>query len=550
MGPALFLPLIILLGMTSPASTAAADTDMKHEAQLLYDLFQRNSYNPLIRPVINTTDTLTIYFNLALSQIVTVDEVNQMIKTNVWLQIYWQDYQLGWDPGEYGGLSSIRVPSDMVWVPDLVLYNNADGKFEVTYKSNVVLYSSSDLNWIPPAIFQSSCFIDVTYFPFDQQICTMKFGSWAYRGNTLKYQFYLNFDKADLASYLKSGAWDILDAPGEIVTEDDTELIVFHFVLRRKSLFFIVNLIIPCLLIASLTPFTFILPAEAGEKLTLCISVLLALVFFMLMISELLPPAISVPLLAKFLVFTFINDLVVIFVTVFIINLSHRGPSSHTPMPYWVRFVFLKTLPKWLRMERPDYLERWEGPSSPIVADPSSDIHPDTLNAAQHDDTAQLLDLSEVPPGQPSNKSNPLSTSNHDIGASLDQSEVADHPPDADMPLSGFKTSTMLTRQETTIGDDSKQVHVNPDLVDCMNNIRMLCATITKGDDYNDCIDDWKYVGKVIDRVLLVVFTVVTFVGMTAVLLNSPHVLDQVDQDVIIGELLEYMNHVKAEAAG
>ena len=131
MSPALFLPLIILLGMTSPASTAAADTDMEHEAQLLYDLFQRNSYNPLIRPVLNITDTLTIYFNLALSQIVTVDEVNQMIKTNVWLQIYWQDYQLGWDPDEYGGISSIKVPSDMVWVPDFVLYNNADGKFEV-----------------------------------------------------------------------------------------------------------------------------------------------------------------------------------------------------------------------------------------------------------------------------------------------------------------------------------------------------------------------------------------------------------------------------------
>ena len=31
--------------------------------------------------------------------------------------------------------------------------------------------------------FQSSCTIDVTYFPFDQQTCIMKFGSWTFTGN-------------------------------------------------------------------------------------------------------------------------------------------------------------------------------------------------------------------------------------------------------------------------------------------------------------------------------------------------------------------------------
>ena len=42
-----------------------------------------------------------------------------------------QDPQLAWDKGDYGGLESIRLPPDFVWVPDIVLYNNADGKYEV-----------------------------------------------------------------------------------------------------------------------------------------------------------------------------------------------------------------------------------------------------------------------------------------------------------------------------------------------------------------------------------------------------------------------------------
>lgn len=36
--------------------------------------------------------------------------------------------------------------------------------------------------WAPPAKLRSSCKIDITYFPFDDQRCKMKFGSWSYDG--------------------------------------------------------------------------------------------------------------------------------------------------------------------------------------------------------------------------------------------------------------------------------------------------------------------------------------------------------------------------------
>lgn len=47
-------------------------------------------------------------------------------------------------------------------------------------KTKALLKYDGTITWLPPAIFKSSCPMDITYFPFDYQNCSMKFGSWTY----------------------------------------------------------------------------------------------------------------------------------------------------------------------------------------------------------------------------------------------------------------------------------------------------------------------------------------------------------------------------------
>ncbi len=61
--------------------------------------------------------------------------------------------------------------------------NSADGNYEVTLLTKATVYSTGEVLWNPPAIYKSSCEMDVEYFPFDKQSCLMKFGSWTYDGN-------------------------------------------------------------------------------------------------------------------------------------------------------------------------------------------------------------------------------------------------------------------------------------------------------------------------------------------------------------------------------
>jgi len=100
----------------------------------------------------------------------------------------------------------------------------------------------------------------------------MKFGSWTFNGDQVSLALYNNKNFVDLSDYWKSGTWDIIEVPAYLnVYEGDsnhpTETdITFYIIIRRKTLFYTVNLILPTVLISFLCVLVFYLPAEAGEK--------------------------------------------------------------------------------------------------------------------------------------------------------------------------------------------------------------------------------------------------------------------------------------------
>lgn len=77
----------------------------------------------------------------------------------------------------------IHVPAENIWLPDIVLFNNADGNYEVTLMTKATVYSTGVIVWNPPALYKSACRQDIEYFPFDVQTCLMKFASWTYDGD-------------------------------------------------------------------------------------------------------------------------------------------------------------------------------------------------------------------------------------------------------------------------------------------------------------------------------------------------------------------------------
>nr|CAD7399906.1 unnamed protein product [Timema poppensis] len=186
----------------------------------------------------------------------------------------WNDVNLRWNATEFGGVKDLRIPPHRIWKPDVLMYNSADEGFDGTYPTNVVVRNNGSCLYVPPGIFKSTCKIDITWFPFDDQRCEMKFGSWTYDGFQLDLQ--LQDDTGgDISSFITNGEWDLLGVPGkrnEIYYNCCPEPyidITFIIIIRRRTLYYFFNLIVPCVLIASMAVLGFTLPPDSGEKLSL-----------------------------------------------------------------------------------------------------------------------------------------------------------------------------------------------------------------------------------------------------------------------------------------
>lgn len=259
-----------------------------------------------------------------------------------------------------GSLNEISLVSIPISI-NVCVYS-AIGVFQVDDKAKAVLKYTGDITWIPPSIFKSSCWIDVTYFPFDYQNCTMKFGSWTY--DKAKIDLVMIGSEMNLEDTWESGEWVIISAPGykhEIKYNCCIEIyqdITYYLYIRRLPLFYTIYIIIPCLLISCLTILVFYLPSDCGEKVTLCMSVLLSLTVFLLVITEIIPStSLVIPLIGEYLLFTMIFVTLSIVITVFVLNVHYRTPKTHT-MPSWVKKIFLEHLPKIMFMSRPSKEDR------------------------------------------------------------------------------------------------------------------------------------------------------------------------------------------------
>ncbi|KAM9067019.1 neuronal acetylcholine receptor subunit alpha-3 isoform 3-T3 [Sarcophilus harrisii] len=348
--------------------TGAGGSEAEH--RLFNRLFQ--GYNEIIRPVANVSDPVIIQFEVSMSQLVKVDEVNQIMETNLWLKHIWNDYKLKWNPADYDGAQFMRVPSQKIWKPDIVLYN------------------------------------------------------------------------------------------------------------KRLPLFYTINMIIPCLLISFLTVLVFYLPSDCGEKVTLCISVLLSLTVFLLVITETIPStSLVIPLIGEYLLFTMIFVTLSIVITVFVLNVHYRTPKTHT-MPQWVKTIFLNWLPKIMFMARPASSEEASQKCRPF-----SSAELSNLNCFRGSEAKCCKGGSTCQDGA--------------CGVCRHQR----------IKLSNLSSNLPRSASSESVDAMLSFSVLSPEMKDAIESVKYIAENMKAQNEAKEIQDDRKYVAMVIDRIFLWIFILV-----------------------------------------
>uniref|UniRef100_A0A6Q2XQK6 Neuronal acetylcholine receptor subunit alpha-7 n=1 Tax=Esox lucius TaxID=8010 RepID=A0A6Q2XQK6_ESOLU len=465
----------------------------QYQRKLYKDLL--TNYNRLERPVYNDSAPILVELGLTLLQIIDVDEKNQVLMTNAWLQLYWTDTYLSWNPDNFPGVQNLRFPSDHIWVPDILLYNSADERFDATFHTNVLVNSSGYCQYLPPGILKSTCYINVRWFPFDVQKCDLKFGSWTHNGWLLDLQML----DVDISTYIPNGEWDLVGVPvkrNELYYDCCKEPypdVTFTVTMRRRTLYYGLNLLIPCVLISGLALLVFLLPADSGEKISLGITVLLSLTVFMLLVAEIMPATSdSVPLIGQYFSFAMMIVGLSLVVTVLVLQFHHHDPHG-VKMPKWMRVILLNWCAWFLRMKKPG-----EERKTAVATTTSTPANTSTTTNGNMN-----LYFGFHSAGGTTG-----------TGGTCSPNEVLLSDRDA-----GILRMLML-----------EQV---PEIGRILEEVQFIAQRFREQDEGEAVCSEWKFAAAVVDRLCLVAFTLLSIIGTFTILMSAPNFLEAVTKDYL-----------------
>ena len=114
--------------------------------------------------------------------------------------------------------------------------------------------------------------------------------------------------------------------------------LTFEIKIQRRTLFYINNLIVPCIVLALLTATAFLFPPETGERISLMITILLGMTVFMIVVVEAIPSTSEVtPLISTYFSVVMVVISLGLLCTCICLNLEHHHPKME--LTGWCRYI-------------------------------------------------------------------------------------------------------------------------------------------------------------------------------------------------------------------
>ena len=126
-------------------------------------------YRKTILPFYDRTINITL--GMFLFSINDFDEISGTFSAVAAFFITWFDPRVKWDKEDFGNISQIVVPSSEIWYPDLYFINPAKKMVAIGDDTFFIRLLNTGHVWRTiSSITTTTCSVDMSYFPFDEQV--------------------------------------------------------------------------------------------------------------------------------------------------------------------------------------------------------------------------------------------------------------------------------------------------------------------------------------------------------------------------------------------
>ncbi|XP_076699873.1 5-hydroxytryptamine receptor 3A isoform X1 [Callospermophilus lateralis] len=346
------LPTLLAQGEARQRGISQVQNSTRPALLRLFDHLLAN-YRKGVRPVRDWRRPTTISIDVIVYAILNVDEKNQVLTTYIWYRQFWTDEFLQWNPEDFDNITKLSVPTDSVWVPDILINEFVDVGKSPNIPYVYVQHQGEVQNYKPLQVV-TACSLDIYNFPFDVQNCSLTFTSWLHTIKDINISLWRLPEKvkSDKSIFMNQGEWELLGVLPQfrkftMESSDCYAEMKFYVVIRRRPLFYAVSLLLPSIFLMVMDIVGFYLPPDSGERVSFKITLLLGYSVFLIIVSDTLPAtAIGTPLIGVYFVVCMALLVISLAETILIVRLVHKQDLQQ-PVPAWLQHLVLERI-TWL----------------------------------------------------------------------------------------------------------------------------------------------------------------------------------------------------------
>lgn len=322
--------------------------NMTVENQRKFYKFLEEDMCPYIKPKPDQRSPMVVNIDMALFSLLSYDDTTGTMSSLILMYLEWKDEFIENGNFSFEENDVIPIPLQLVWHPKILIVNTkTENTVLQTGESNYQTVLSSPngiMKYRQIGLAITNCDANSFYYPNDEHQCELSFASDESIDEIAFNRTVMLPFEIKLTS--KNVNWKVSELSIKETVDQRHSVKTMSFKISRRSLYIIINLVSPLVILCLLNLFVFYLPESSGERISFSLTMLLSFILYLNMITDRLPSTGPISLINICIVIQFTTSCLIVLMSIVTLCIQENN-QLQKPVPMaWQVFARLTSLLK------------------------------------------------------------------------------------------------------------------------------------------------------------------------------------------------------------